>query len=164
MRILTAALVALLATTALAEEHNGDIAVHAGLFSTPRDSTVSAQSMVAGAEYRFADIGYGLRPTVGALGNTDAAMYAYGGFNYDLPISSIAPFVVTAGLFAGAYSQGDSKDLGSWFEFRETLEVSYAFESGHRIGASLSHLSNAGLGDKNPGTETVQLVYSFPLH
>ncbi len=168
MRKITAALFALLTCTTAAHAEGGgkgDLVLHAGAFSAPRDTTPSTQSFVGGAEYRWAPSNYlyGLRPTVGALANGDGAMYGYGGFNYDIPIRAIEPFVITPGVFAGAYSQGDSKDLGSWFEFREHLEVSYKFDSGHRLGASISHLSNASLGDSNPGVETVQVVFSMPM-
>ena len=32
-----------------------------------------------------------------------------------------------------------------------------------RLGIALSHYSNLGLGDRNPGSETVNLYYSLPL-
>jgi len=168
MRKIVLALLTVITCTSAAhaaDSRRGDLVLHAGAFSAPRDTTPSTQSFVGGAEYRWApsETLYGLRPTVGALANADGAMYAYGGFNYDIPWRAIEPFVITPGVFAGAYSQGDSKDLGSWFEFREHLEVTYRFDSGYRVGASISHLSNASLGDSNPGVETVQAVFSMPM-
>ena len=32
-----------------------------------------------------------------------------------------------------------------------------------RLGVSVYHMSNASIGDKNPGTEVVSLVFSWPL-
>lgn len=167
MRNLAAALITMLAcTSAYAANDNGDLVVHTGVYSMPRDTTPSSQSITAGIEYRFtpSDTLYGLRPAAGVLGNGDGAMYGYGGFAYDVPWKGIEPFVITPGVYAGIYGQGDSKKLGSWFEFRESLELDYRFDSGHRLGASISHLSNAGIGSINPGTETVEVVYSMPLH
>jgi len=43
------------------------------------------------------------------------------------------------------------------------LEVAYRFDDRSRLGLSISHYSNAGLGDDNPGTESLMLNYSVPL-
>ena len=32
----------------------------------------------------------------------------------------------------------------------------------NKIGLSLSHISNANLGNKNPGVEIISLVYQIP--
>lgn len=166
MRLLAAALLSLLALPLAAEaapatKGKGDIVIHVGEYSVLRDH--AHRSTEAGVEYRFRDQYHGLRPTVGALANDDGATYAYAGINWDLPIKAIAPFVITPGIVAGGYSQGDSKDLGYGLEFRSSLEVTYKFKDGQRLGAAISHLSNASLGNKNPGTETLQIVYSHPL-
>ena len=54
-------------------------------------------------------------------------------------------------------------DLGHAIEFRSRLEVAYRFDDRSRLGLSLSHSSNAGLGDSNPGTESLMVNYSIPL-
>lgn len=148
-------------TTAHAADRNGsDVVFHVGQYSVFRDS--ADRSVSSGIEYRFADQYYGLRPTVGILGNADSAMYGYAGINWDLPLG-LGPIMITPGTAVGAYSQGDSKDLGHGLEFRSSLEVTYKFDDGQRVGAAISHLSNASLGDRNPGVETIQFVYSYPL-
>ena len=48
-------------------------------------------------------------------------------------------------------------------EFRTGIELAKRFRTGHRLGVSLAHLSNGSLSDKNPGTETLGLIYSIPL-
>jgi hypothetical protein len=135
------------------------LSVYGGHFEISDDENDSA---MLGVEYRFADQFNGLRPVVGAFGNADSGAYVYGGAYWDLPLGT-APFVITPGFAAGYYNEGASKDLGYDLEFRSTLEISYEFDSGNRLGVAISHLSNAGIGDSNPGTETVQLVYSYPL-
>lgn len=140
--------------------HAGDMVAHVGQFSVIRDSDKRTGS--AGMEYRFNDRFHGLRPTVGALANADGASYGYAGINWDLPLGFV-PIVITPGVVAGAYRQGSSKDLGYGLEFRSSLEVTYRMKSGYRVGAAISHLSNAGLGDSNPGTETLQAVVSVPF-
>lgn len=164
MRHLLTGLVSLIALTSAAHAAptgKGDVAIYGGqydVFGSGSDN----KSVAGGIEYRFADQYHGLRPTIGVMGNTDKALYGYAGAYWDLPLSN-SGFYFTPGIAAGAYSHGDSKDLGYGLEFRSTAEVTYRMDSGQRVGVALSHLSNAGLGDKNPGVETLQAVYSFPF-
>ena len=166
MRILLASLLSFTALTGAAfaadvpDTGKGDLAIYAGQLSALRDS--KHESLEGGVEYRFQDQWHGIRPTVGALADDDGALYGYAGINWDLPLG-ILPIVITPGFDAGGYSKGNSKDLGYGIEFRSSLEATYRFDNGQRFGAAISHLSNAGLGDKNPGTETLQVVYSHPL-
>lgn len=120
------------------------------------------QAAMGGIEYRFRDQFNGLRPVVGLMGTTDEAGYAYAGAYWDLPLNT-APFVITPGFQAGAFTHGDGKDLGYGLQFRSTIEAAYEFEGGQRLGVGFSHLSNASLGNHNPGAETLQLVYSHPM-
>ncbi|MBC8241457.1 MAG: acyloxyacyl hydrolase [Alphaproteobacteria bacterium] len=72
-------------------------------------------------------------------------------------------FVVTPSFAPHYYSQGNSdKDLGYELEFRSQLEFAYRFDDRSRLGLSISHYSNASIGDKNPGTESLLLNYSIP--
>lgn len=71
--------------------------------------------------------------------------------------------VSTISLAPHYYSQGSSdKDLGHELEFRSQLEIAYRFDDRSRLGLSISHYSNASIGDKNPGTESLMLNYSIP--
>lgn len=152
------AALAFLSTSAFAGQGE-HLAVYGGQFEISDNENDSA---LLGAEYRFADQFNGLRPVVGAFANEDSGAYIYGGAYWDLPLGT-APFVISPGFAVGAYNEGASKDLGSVLEFRSTLEIAYQFENNHRLGIAISHLSNAGIGDSNPGTETVQAVYSYPI-
>lgn len=158
----TLAALALMAGAAHADDqlHKGDhIAVYGGAYDVSQDDDSAA---LGGLEYRWEDQFNGLRPVIGVMGTTDSAAYLYGGAYWDLPLNT-APFVITPGFQAGAYSNGNGKDLGYGLEFRSTIEASYEFDSGQRIGLGFSHLSNASLGDDNPGTETLQIVYQHPM-
>jgi hypothetical protein len=64
---------------------------------------------------------------------------------------------------AGIYAQGTGPDLGSYLEFRSSVELGYKWESGVKVGLSYDHRSNADISTLNPGFETVQLRMSFPL-
>ena len=74
--------------------------------------------------------------------------------------------VVVTPSFAPHYYFGnddDGLDMGHEIEFRSQLEVAYRFDNRSRLGLAISHYSNAGLGEKNPGTETLSLYYSVPV-
>lgn len=92
-----------------------------------------------------------IRPMVGVEGTSDGAVYGYGGFVLDIfltPNIFLSPNEVV-----GLYYNGNGKRLGSVVEFRSTLEAGYRFDNNWRLSASFGHISNAGLGSKNPGTE-----------
>jgi hypothetical protein len=160
MRSIYRIMAAVAALTATAHAYEGEhLVLQAGAYDISQDDDSATLGAI---EYRFRDQFNGLRPVVGFMATTDEATYTYAGAYWDLPLNT-APFVITPGFQAGAYSNGDGKDLGYWLQFRSTIEASYEFESGHRLGLGFSHLSNASLGSDNPGTETLQLVYSYPM-
>ena len=63
-------------------------------------------------------------------------------------------------------SYGDTfslkKELGNSLEFRTSIEISYQMKNNNRIGLSFGHISNANIGDKNPGVEIISLSYQTP--
>ena len=134
-------------------------------YTEPFDTKHAA---IGGIEYRSAaispDITYGVDNISWIAGgeyDNDSSGYVYAGLLYDWAITdtiSIVPSVA-----AGFYKQGDGKDLGGGFEFRDTIEVNYKLTESERIGLMLSHKSNASLYDHNPGTEIVQVNYSMGL-
>ena len=72
-------------------------------------------------------------------------------------------FFFTPSFGAGIYNDGSGKKLGNDLQFRTSLEVSYELKNNNRIGISLSHISNANLGDKNPGVEILSFSYHIPF-
>ncbi|MFZ4124874.1 MAG: acyloxyacyl hydrolase [Rickettsiales bacterium] len=112
-------------------------------------------------EYNYLPIYMGLRPIAGFFVDTDGALYGYAGFNWDFYLTDSILFTPTASV--GAYSQGDGMDLGHGLEFRTGIELAYELESKSRVGLQLTHLSNASIGHKNPGTEILQVNYAYPL-
>lgn len=127
------------------------------------DDTDQRQSAQFGAEYRFRQIGYGIRPTLGFNADSKGTAYGYGGFNLDIPFYQNRIYL-TPNFMAGAYSKGSSgKDLGGAIEFRSGLELAYQMPNSHRVGLAFNHISNASIYDSNPGAETVLLTYSIPI-
>lgn len=116
-----------------------------------------------GLEYRFNPIEYGFRPMVGVNVTTDGSLYGYGGFTWDVSLIDNQLYIVP-NFAVGGYSQGDNgKDLGYGLEFRSGIELDYQLPSTHRVGVAFNHISNASLGDKNPGAETILVNYSIPV-
>ena len=73
-------------------------------------------------------------------------------------------FNFTPSFGAGYYNDGDGRNLGHHFEFRTTIELSYQLKSENRIGISFGHISNANIGDKNPGVEVFNISYQIPFN
>jgi lipid A 3-O-deacylase len=112
-------------------------------------------------EYRSSKQFFYLRPHVGMFGTTDGGFYAYTGVRLDIFLGR--RFVLSPNFSPGFYFEGSGKDLGFVMEFRSGVELGYRFDNRGRLTAAIHHLSNASLGDRNPGTETVTLYYSLPL-
>ncbi len=153
---------ALLVSSALPApaQANGYITPYVGWFDFIDDEDPSGQF---GLEYRMSPIQYGFRPTVGVNVTGDGSVYGYGGFHWDVPLIENQIYLVP-NFVAGAYSEGDGKDLGSAIEFRSGIEVDYQLPNAQRIGIAFNHISNASIGDKNPGAETILINYGFPLN
>jgi lipid A 3-O-deacylase len=98
-----------------------------------------------------------MEPQVGAMFNADGGVYGYGGIA--LPLASSRGFGVTPSLSVGGYGQGGSLDLGQILEFRSGIELTLPGWDGDRIAVMVYHLSNASLGDRNPGTEVLGVGY-----
>ena len=98
-----------------------------------------------------------LKPFYGAMINGDDGKYFYSGLRKDIVLNDKT--YLTPSFAIGYYDQGKSKDLGYDLEFRSQLEISYKLESMNRIAISINHISNASLGEQNPGVES--MVISF---
>jgi len=110
-----------------------------------------------------------LKPFVGIELTSDSSTYVLGGIYLEDNLGSLflgkeTNFIFTPSFGAGYYDDGDGKKLGNNIEFRTTLEVSYQLESQNRIGLSFGHISNANIGDKNPGVEILSLSYQVPYN
>ena len=97
----------------------------------------------------------------GAFGTGKGAFYGYGGFSFD--INFFERFVVTPNAAVGYFTHGTGIDLGAHTEFREGAEFAYHFDNLSRLGVGMYHISNAGIGQHNPGAEFVTLVLTMPF-
>ena len=92
-----------------------------------------------------------LSPITGLMMTADSASYFYTGVQAEYKIGKLN---LTPSFSPGLYSIGDGKDLGSPLEFKSELQLSLDLLPGTKLGYSQSHLSNAGLDDKNPGADS----------
>lgn len=111
-------------------------------------------------EYRFGRKLFFIGPAIGGMANTDGGLFGYFGLYFDL---SAGPVYFTGQLATGAYHQGDSRDLGGVFQFRQSIDLGYRFDNGHRLGVRVAHISNADIHDRNPGEEEYYLTYAVAL-
>ncbi len=70
---------------------------------------------------------------------------------------------MTPSFGPGFYSEDKGIELGYSLEFRSTFEVSRRLADGWRVGASFGNISNAGFGEKNPGSETLKFFVALPV-
>jgi len=108
-----------------------------------------------------------LKPFVGIETTSESAYYILGGIYLEdnlgqLFIGDRSNFIFTPSFGTGYYDDGKGKKLGNKIEFRTTLEISYEMQNKNRIGLSFSHISNANIGNKNPGVEIISLSYQIP--
>ncbi len=101
------------------------------------------------------------RPLVGMFVTARGSGYIYAGLNFDLLFAKHILFA--PGFAAGYYWQGSGKDLGYPLEFRSGVELAWQFDDGGRFGAHFYHLSNASIGRKNPGEESLVVYYDIPI-
>ena len=92
-----------------------------------------------------------LSPITGGFVTEKSAFYFYTGaqVEYDLGL-----FTFTPSFAPGYYNSGDGKDLGHALEFKTEVQASYFISESTRLGVSYNHISNASLGDKNPGANS----------
>ncbi len=97
-----------------------------------------------------------LSPVTGALITADNASYIYTGVQAQYKIGRID---ITPSFTPGLYNKGDGKDLGHVVEFKSELQLSLDLFKNSQLGMSYNHISNASLGDKNPGANSYMLNY-----
>ena len=113
-------------------------------------------------EYRsnYKVLGF-VKPWAGVEFTSDRAAFGIVGIHTDFFFGR--RIVLTPSFGVGAYADGDGKDLGNTIEFRSQIELGYRFDDWSRLSLAVSHISNAGLGDSNPGTEIATVYYHIPL-
>tara|TARA_Y100000768_G_C23858007_1_gene624277 strand:- start:37 stop:567 length:531 start_codon:yes stop_codon:yes gene_type:complete len=149
-----------------------------GIYDIKFDGSQTNQSTDFRYERRFDktlfDIGpeednfFFLKPFVGFEYTGDNASYFVTGIYLEDNLGQLFKgekndLIFTPSFGLGYYNDGSGKKLGNEIQFRTSFEVSYELKNNNRIGLSFSHISNANLGDKNPGVEILNLSYQIPF-
>ena len=100
-----------------------------------------------------------LSPVTGALITQDSASYFYTGVQAQYKMGK---FDITPSFTPGLYNEGDGKDLGHVVEFKSEVQISLNLLENSQLGMSYNHISNASLGDKNPGANSY--MFNFLKH
>ena len=134
-------------------DQNTEFNVYTGMFDFSDDGK---RSTLIGFQhknenlYRDTFIG-NLSPISGALITADNAGYIYTGVQAQYKIGALN---ITPSFTPGLYHEGDGKDLGHMIEFKSEVQLSFDLPKNAELGFSYNHISNASLGDKNPGANS----------
>jgi lipid A 3-O-deacylase len=112
-------------------------------------------------EYRRDCNFHHIRPLVSAFVTSCGSCYLCGGAGVDLFFSKRC--VVTPSFAPGLYYAGGGKDLGFPINFRSAIDIAFCFKNASRIGVQFQHISNAHLGHRNPGANSLVMFYALPI-
>ena len=97
-----------------------------------------------------------LSPITGGFLTEKSAFYFYTGAQAEY---EMGPFTITPSFAPGYYNSGDGKDLGSALEFKSEIQMTLNLSDSTEFGMSYNHISNASLGDKNPGANSYMINF-----
>ena len=135
----------------LNDEH--ELNFYSGIFDFSDDG---ARSTIFGFQHQNEDLFRNsflgtISPITGAMITADNASYIYTGVQAQYKIGKIN---LTPSFTPGLYNEGDGKDLGHLVEFKSEVQFSLDLFTDTELGFSYNHISNASLGDKNPGANS----------
>ena len=134
-------------------ENNTELSFYTGMFDFSDDGK---KSSLIGFQHQNENLNRdtflgNLSPITGAMITADNATYFYTGVQAQYKIGVLN---FTPSFTPGYYTEGDGKDLGHALEFKSEIQLSLELPKDSQLGFSYNHLSNASLGDKNPGANS----------
>ena len=132
---------------------NNEFNVYSGMFDFSDDGK---KSTLIGFQHQNENLNrdtfFGnISPITGALITADNAGYVYTGIQAQYKLGNLN---ITPSFTPGLYHEGDGKDLGHLLEFKSEVQISLDIFKNSELGFSYNHISNASLGDKNPGANS----------
>ena len=132
---------------------NNEFNVYSGMFDFSDDGK---KSTLIGFQHQNENLNrdtfFGnISPITGALITADNAGYVYTGIQAQYKLGNLN---ITPSFTPGLYHEGDGKDLGHLLEFKSEVQISLDIFKNSELGLSYNHISNASLGDKNPGANS----------
>lgn len=147
-----------ISTKLLAGGNRDYLSLSTALFDALQNNEASLEGRI---EYRANSADWIVKPLVGIMANTDGARYVFSGLFHEIPVTDF--FVLIPSLASGVYIKNYSKDLHFVLEFRSQLEAIFIISQNIRAGFSFNHISNASLGDENPGVESIAFTFQIPI-
>ena len=134
-------------------ERNTEYNVYTGMFDF---SDHGKRSNIIGIQHQNESLNRdtflgNLSPVTGAMITGDSATYVYTGVQAQYKVGNIN---LTPSFTPGLYGAGNGKDLGHIVEFKSEVQFSLELPSDSQLGFSYNHISNASLGEKNPGANS----------
>ena len=132
---------------------NTEFSVYTGMFDFSDDGK---KSSLIGFQHQNENLNRdtflgNFSPITGVLITADNAGYIYTGVQAQYKIGALN---ITPSFTPGLYHEGDGKDLGHMLEFKSEIQLSLDLSKTSELGFSYNHISNASLGDKNPGANS----------
>ena len=90
-------------------------------------------------------------PITGGFVTENSSAYIYTGIEWNVDMGGMK---FTPSFAPGLYHEGNGKDLGHILEFKSEVQLSYTTSENASLGVSYNHVSNASLGNKNPGANS----------
>ncbi len=134
------------------------LSIGGGIYSVCKDKYKTGQ---VNFEYKFHQEFHKFRPILGGMVSFSGSLYGYLGIEIDLVI--LQHIFVCPSFAPGLYYKGNGRDLGFPLEFRSAISAGWRFSNYSRLGIQFYHLSNASLGKRNPGVESLIIFYSIPI-
>ena len=97
-----------------------------------------------------------LSPITGGFLTENSAFYLYTGAQAEYEVGIVT---ITPSFAPGYYNSGNGKDLGSALEFKSEIQMSLNLSDNTEFGMSYNHISNASIGDKNPGANSYMINF-----
>ena len=97
-----------------------------------------------------------ISPITGGFLTENSAVYIYTGGQREFDLGFLT---ITPSFAPGYYNAGDGKDLGHALEFKSEVQMSLNLSDTTEFGMSYNHISNASLGDKNPGANSYMINF-----
>jgi len=138
-----------------AEERKPALQLSAGLFNVSKSGT----EFESGVELRLPTPLWQLDVSAGLFATEGGARWLYFGMRRDFRLSK--RWVFAPGFAFSQYAAGSGKDLGGALEFRSAVDFAYRLTPRRRLGVTVYHLSNAGYFERNPGSNSLIVTYSF---
>ena len=134
-------------------DRNTEFNVYTGMFDFSDDGK---RSTLIGFQHQNENLNRdtflgNISPITGLMITADSAGYLYTGVQAQYKVGALN---IVPSFTPGLYHEGDGKDLGHILEFKSELQISLDLSKTSELGLSYNHISNASLGDKNPGANS----------